>query len=666
MVRLLIAGVTARLAVLGAGGMGKTTVALALLHNPQVILHYGTQRFFISCEALVDADAIIISLAQLLGLPISGDLLTAVVSCFTCGPRVILVLDNLETVWLAGGAPAPAVDELLGRIAEIPTLSLVITCRSTDLPQLVAWSNTDSAILEPFSLEAALQTFQDRAHRQIGEEEKEFARGLLNAVDRVPLAVSLLGQLALRGNKVSELLDRWYRKHTLLLRTHGIGRINNMGVSIGLSIGMLCSADQTQESLHLLSLSSMLPDGMRRNIFTKLDPQFEDIHCARDNLRAYSLASLDVDGVLKTLSPVRHHVLKCHPPRSEHREALCSIYFDIAKILPISINKSYRERAAVAAPEMNNLSSLLLTMVNRPSQQIFDAVDRFTWFAYSQQPTLTVVSALVPYLDPHPKWKAKCLLVIGNTQIKLGTYRLAIESFTTAAELFLGVGDRSLAAWCKRRAGLPKRFLGMFDQAEALFNEAREVYVELNDKLQEAKCRCALGDLMRMKNDYPAAIEHLSIARQAFYSLGRTFEAFQSSEKLSIVYLDQNNIDAAAAELKSALSGFRRLGNRHHVTESIRLLAAVRRRQGDLPTAEKLLDEAETAYRDSNNRHGLAACAFEFGYLRNDQGRQEEAIECFKSAESLYRELEMLKRSQDSRVWIDLLKSSITYTSVSE
>ena len=648
MIRLLVVpGVTARLAILGAGGMGKTTVALALLHNPQVIEHYGEQRLFLSCEALVDADAIVVSLAKMLGLPISGDLLTAVVSCFTRSARVVLVLDNLETVWLAGGAPAPAVDELLGRLAQIPTLSLIITCRGTDLPHSVRWSNPDSAVLEPFSLEAAIQTFQDRSGQPIKEEEKHIAEQLLNALDGVPLAVSLLGQLARRGNSVSELLDRWNRKRTLLLRTHGTGRFNNMGVSIELSIAMLCSADETKESLQLLSLSSLLPDGVRRDVFRKLCPQFEDIDYARDNLCAYSLANLDGNGVLKTLSPIRHYVLERYPPQSEHRQALCSIYFNIAQDLPSSIDEHYKERAAVAAPEMNNISSLLLTMVNQPSEQIVNAVNSFTWFAYWQQPTLTVASALLPNLEPHAKWKATCLQVIGITQIKFSSYRLAIQSLTTAAQLFLELGDWSQAAWCLHRTGSSTLALGAYDEAEALYNAAREIYVKVNDKLRVAECRKALGNLMRMKDNYPAAIEHFSAARQTFHSLGNAFSVSQISESLGAVYLDLGDLESAAAELESARSVFLSFGNKHHLTQSTWHLGTVRRRQGKLILSEQLLDEAEMGYRDSGDRHGLVECVLELGRLRGDQGRWEDAIACFKSAQSLFEELEMLEKARD-------------------
>jgi len=656
MIQLLVAHVTARLAILGPGGMGKTTVALALLYEPRVMLEYGIRRFFISCEALVDADGIVVSLAKLLELPISKDLLTAVVAFLNRGPRAAIVLDNLETVWLAGGAPVAAVDELLGQLAQIPTLSLIITCRSTDLPQLVKWSNPDDAVLEPFSLEAALQTFQDRSGYQIKADDESVARQLLDAVDMMPLAVSLLGQLSRRGNSVSELLARWNRKRTALLRTHGTGRFNNAGVSIELSINMSGAADDSQESLRLLSVCSMLPDGLHRSVFEKLRSLFEDIDYARDNLCAYSLASLSGDGILRMLSPVRHHVLERHPPQPEHRGSLCSIYFDIAGKLPVDVNEQFKKLAAAAAPEMKNLSSLLLTLADQPSQQIVDAIVRFTRFAYFQQPTLVVASALLPHLEPHPKWKAQCLKVIGNVQIKLCSYLSAIECLATAAELFDQIGDRSEAAWCLRTTGSPHRHLGEYDKAEALFQKAQKIYTEMGDELEQARCGRDLGDLMRTKGDYSAAIEYSSAARHKFISLGRVFEASWCSESLSLIYAEQGNLDSAATELEAARSAFISLGNQNHMAQSARLLGGIRRKQGKLELAERLLGEAEAIYTNSCNRFGLASCAMSFGYLRIDQGRTRQAITHFRSAHHLYTELQVRLYAEDCRKQVEKLE----------
>ena len=522
-VRLLSTSSSARLAVLGPGGIGKTTIALVILYEVQIVENFRDRRFFLSCEALVDTNPVVVSLAKLLGLHLSGDLLTAVVTRLTDMPRALLVLDNLETVWLADGGPAAAIEELLGRLAQIPSLSILITCRGIVLPQLVEWSNPDTATLEPFSLEAALETFQDRAGIRLAGPDDDIAKKLLTAVDNMPLAVTLLGHVARRGTPVSELLDRWNSEHSALLRTHNIGRINNAEVSVKLSITMVSTADSSGESLQLLSVCCMLPDGIRPDVLKKMSAHFKHIYGARDTLTAYALISVGTDRVLRTLSPVRHVVLQNYPAQPSHHDALHAIYFDIAHRLPERVDESFQDLLAAAAPEMGNLSSLLLTMVNEPSQEIVDAVVRLTISANLHRPNITVASALLPYVEPHSKWKADCLRVISQGNGHLGDFLSAVEGANTAAGLYLELGDRHLAARCKGMAGQVYRLLGKYNDAQKLLEEACRMHSELEDASNEARARYNLALVMRMDNNHAGAVEHLTAARSTFNSLGDSF-----------------------------------------------------------------------------------------------------------------------------------------------
>ena len=656
-VQLLVSKGTARLAVLGSGGMGKTSVALAILHDTLIANHFRSQRFFVSCEAHIDPDAVIVALARLFGLEPSKDLLTTVVAHIANGPRMVLVLDNIETVWLAGGVPVIGFEELLGTLAQIETLSLIITCRGTILPQSVLWSNVKNAALEPFSLEAAVKTFEDRAGGRLAEAEEDIATQLLIAVDRMPLAVTLLGQLAQRGNSVSELLARWNREHSTLLQTYGAGRFNNIEVSIQLSIAMMLSTDDSQESLKLLSVCSMLPDGLRPAVFEKMRPQFKNIDRARDNLYAYALASLGVDRTLKTLSPVRHLVIERYPAELKHHDSLCSIYCELADQLPTDMSEEYKGLAVAAAPEMGNLASLMMTLVTKPTFQILMAVIGYTSFMSWQQPNLVVASALLPYLAEQPMWKAVCLQTIGKTQYSFGDYRAAFNSFTVAGQLYLEVDMKSLGAWCVRMAGNTQRLLNEYDRAEALLNEAHALCDELDEPLGKARCRMALGDLMRTRGDHAAAVAHLCVAKATFHTHGQLFEAFQCSESLGVTYIEQGELDSAVVELEASRSGFISFGNPHHLTQSARYLGSVRRLQGEYALAEQLLREAEAPCKENGDRWGQAGCAQEFGYLRRDQGRVKEAITHFESAVELYEALEMRPRAEKCRDQLELLSS---------
>jgi len=666
-VSLLTAPGTARLAILGPGGMGKTTLALALLHNASVVSRFSQQhqRLFLSCEAFVDANAVVVALAKLLGLPASGDLLNSVVTHLTNAPPTLLVLDNLETVWLVpDNAAVTAIENLLGKLAQVSSLSLIVTCRGSILPQSVEWSNANGAALNPISLEAALQTFQDKAGHRLSATEAETAKRLLEAVDRMPLAVSLLGQLARRGNTVYELLMRWNREHGAFLRTHGSHRVNNLDVSLELSMTMLRSTDESQEALQLLALCSMLPDGLQPAVFEKLRRYFKQIDQARDALTASALASLGTDRVLRALSPVRHIVLERHPAELKYRHALHSIYLDIARQLPIDMNQPFKQLNEDITPEMDNLSTLLLGLVDEPSQEVVDAVIRFTAFHRHQQPTMTLVSALLPHLEQHPRWKADCLKTMGYTQYALGDLRPTIATLSNALRLYNELGDRCSAAWCQCWMAEVHRFLREYDSAQVLLNEAQAVYTELNDDQGLALSGRGLGGLALMKGDHSHAVKHLSAALQTFSSLSQTFEAARCSQMLGNAYSGQGNLTSAADNLEAARAAFNALGNRHEMAHCTHNLSAVRRRQGNFEAAEQLINEAEAYFRVSGIQRGLAGCAYQFGYLRSAQGRLEEAIEHFQVAIQLFETVEMVREAGIARKEIEKLESSRRRSSV--
>lgn len=61
----LFSQVTPRMAILGAGGMEKTTLARAVVHHAEIIARYEQHWFFVSCGSAATK----VELAALIGLP---------------------------------------------------------------------------------------------------------------------------------------------------------------------------------------------------------------------------------------------------------------------------------------------------------------------------------------------------------------------------------------------------------------------------------------------------------------------------------------------------------------------------------------------------------------------------------------------------------------------
>ncbi|KAF8171432.1 hypothetical protein K438DRAFT_1773270 [Mycena galopus ATCC 62051] len=113
-----------RIAILGGGGMGKTSLARAVLHHPDTSSKFE-HRFFVSAEAATTS----VELAALIGLHVGlkpgQDLTKPVVQYFSRKMSCLLILDNLESVWEPTHSQA-GVEEFLSLLTSLEHLALIV------------------------------------------------------------------------------------------------------------------------------------------------------------------------------------------------------------------------------------------------------------------------------------------------------------------------------------------------------------------------------------------------------------------------------------------------------------------------------------------------------------------------------------------------------------
>jgi hypothetical protein len=114
----------ARIAILGAGGMGKTTLAKAVLHHPEVVSNFE-QQFFVACDSATTALALAALIGLHAGLKPGKDLTKPVARYFANSPPSLLILDNFETVWEPVNSRG-AVEGFLSILADVPHLALIV------------------------------------------------------------------------------------------------------------------------------------------------------------------------------------------------------------------------------------------------------------------------------------------------------------------------------------------------------------------------------------------------------------------------------------------------------------------------------------------------------------------------------------------------------------
>ena len=200
-----VTGPDARLVTLvGAGGMGKTRLALAVAERVATAFPDGV--YFVPLETATIADDAWAALA--LALAASGDEETRETVRRTLGhARVLLVLDNLEQLEDAG----PVVADLL---AGCPSVVVLATSRrplrvAGEQELLLQPLDVDSDAMALFGRQAALV----RRGFVVDDGNREDVRAICRALDGLPLAIELaaarlrlLSPSALRG-RLGDALD---------------------------------------------------------------------------------------------------------------------------------------------------------------------------------------------------------------------------------------------------------------------------------------------------------------------------------------------------------------------------------------------------------------------------------------------------------------------------
>ncbi|KAH7091824.1 hypothetical protein BKA62DRAFT_761301 [Auriculariales sp. MPI-PUGE-AT-0066] len=637
------------IAIIGPGGIGKTSLARALLHHRRVVAAFKDLRF----SSLWKASSIWSRRPSGWRThwdyhPLRSHSKRRFRICTSKRPiGFLLVIDNFETLWFHDdrAAETDTVD-LFQRLQTVPSLTLIVTCRSGVSPNGVSWS---TAKLQPIALSAAHATFVHIAGAVAGAAEERSLSELLRAVDCVPLAVTLLARLAkVPGNPTSSLLQRWHSEHTKITKTSDLDRESSVEVSIQVSLDLLARTSAGKEAAQLLIVCAYLPDGLRPTVFEQMADSISNISEARNLLLTFALVSLGGAGELIMLSPVRHFVLSQSTATgadysvNTHLAALRTIYFRIAATAPQDPSGDFSSRVSAFAPEYGNLSSYLLHLIRseEPSQDLFAAVDAAANYSYLTNPSTALLDAFRLRLEGHSRWLAECLAWIGRIRLKRCEYALCMESLIQARILYEEHGNVDSQIWCACLLARSLNACGRSEDAEQELLAAQALLSKSERSPWKYLVHRDLGIIYFGRNEYEAATGHFVTAKDECLRTGRRLHAAQCSRWLAMIAVRQGRLPAAELDIQLALSEFEALGDLLGAGQCFVDLGQIKYLQSDLESAATLFARAEVTLASVGNPYTLADCHWWLGNVYRDQGRKKDALDKFDAARILWESID--------------------------
>ncbi|EED80979.1 predicted protein [Postia placenta Mad-698-R] len=598
----------------GAGGVGKTTVALELLHHPEVACAFPT-RCFVSCDAVTDLEAFRLKLADALGVPSEmrgQEPLTDILQRLSTGSS-ILCIDNFEALWEPPQS-REEVEQDLAQLAGVDQVVLIVTMRGVERPGGILWAPTMS--IQPLSVDDGLTMFAKISGASAGKHGEELVR----TTDGLPLAISILAHLAQPEMETTESLWRRWQKTGPAIASRADGanqRLLNLGTSIELSLSS--PRMRGDPSAHtVLAIIKDLPDGLpqSRKFLRKLQeylPADIDLQRSLETLKRVALVHIDPrsgnHGRYRMLSPTREYCVRLSNLRLSDDITHAYRTFYAALMTRYRSNQTNSMIYAIVRPELLNVSSILSKWLNvsHPDANVIRAIHSHTlWSLYVGSPTPTLLQQVMKHPIDDEGLLAGCYQCLGHVQYYRDELQVAERNWNMALKAHDSTGNASEAANDYHNLGNLYQRTDRLDRAEAALTAALRLHREVQSSLGEAYDHQALGKLYVRTGQLDKAEAALTSALRLHKEVQSSLGEANDCRALGQLYTHTGQLDKAEDVLTSALRLHREVRDFLGEAMDYRALGSLYQRTSRPAEAEAALMSALRLHRKGHNSLGEA------------------------------------------------------------
>ena len=586
------------IALVGAGGIGKTSIALTVLHHDRIKKRFGENLRFIRCDQFPPSRANFLRrLSKVIGAGVENPDNLAPLRRFLSSREMLIILDNAESILDPQGHEGQEIYDVVKELSQFNNLCLVITSRITTIPP-------DCKRLDVLTLSSDAAC---RAFYRIYDNNKrsELIDKILEQLDFHPLSVTLLATVARQNDwNANRLAAEWAERQTGVLQN---GHNESLAATIELSLASPMFKNLGPDSRELLGVIAFFPQGINES---NLDWLFPTISNPTTTLDVFCVLSLThrSDGFITMLVPLRDYLCPRYPLSSS---LLCATRESYFTRMPVDLDPKtpgFGETRWIAS-EDTNVEHLInvLASTDSSSTKVWSACIAFLRHLYWHKPRNTVLGPKIEALpDGHP-CKPDCLSQLARVFGSVGNFTEQKRLLGHALKLqrkrgsHLGVAHTLMSlSGVNRKQGLYKE--GIYQAKEAL-----EIYERIGAAEGQAETLLKLAWLLKGDNQLDAAKEAASRVIKLLPEKGEEFHVCQAHRALGGICRSKGEGKDAILHYEAALGIASRFNWNSELSSIHRDLAKLFCQEGRFNDAQTQIEQAKPHAQNDTYRVGVTA-----------------------------------------------------------
>ena len=637
------------IALIGAGGIGKTSIALAVLHHDRIKQRFGHDRRFIRCDQFPrSCPNFLRQLSKVIGAGVENPENLSSLWTVLSSREMVIVLDNAESILDPRGADAPEIYDAVEELCRFENLWICITSRISTTPPGYKHLNVPT-----LSMDAAIDTFYGIYN---SDTQSDVVNGILEQLDFHPLSITLFATVAYENRwSMNRLAREWSQRRTRVLKTQ---HDESLASAIELSLSSRLFRQFGPNAHALLEVVAFFPQGVDEK---NLNWLFPTILNRTDIFDTFCILSLTYrsNGFVTMLAPLRDHLSPKDPKASRLLQATKGHYFTRMSV-NINPNDPYFGETGWIVSEDINIEHLLdvFTTVDINSDDVWIACSDFMEHLRWHKPRRTILKAKMEGLPDDHRLKPECLFRLSLVFGSVGNYTEYKRLVSQALNLRRGWGSDHEVAETLLKLSDANWKVDLCREGIEQGKEALGIYERLGDTARQAQCLIKLAMLWDDDKQFDAAEEAIFRAVDLLPKTGEQFIVCDSHRILGNIYQSKGKTDEAIHHYELALRIASSFGWHDHLFWVHYKLADLYRNEGRFDDACDHIERAKPHTVDSAYNLGYAMeLQAEIWY---EQHRLEEARSEALHAAQIYEKLGAAKDMEDCAKLLRMIEEGLS------